>query len=304
MRNMVEPKKAIDVSKHQGKINMESVKAAGIEAVMIRAGYGRYANQKDPQFERNASECERLGIPYGVYWYSYATTAQEARQEARCCLEAIKGKTLCLPVAYDIEYEPGILALNNRQRTELVKAFLGEIEEAGYYGILYASTDFVRNRLNYKELERYDVWAAQYGAKCTCPLPYGIWQCSSGNIFGVAGFGKHLDCNWVYKDYHALMVKAGLNGHKAEKPDPETKPNEMKNQKLRIGPVSNGDKQTIEALCSGLGLDRAGLYTQSSKDGMYTLDIGPVSSGDAWYIMRTCSALGLIEAGLYTAQYV
>ena len=119
------------------------------------------AARKTPQFERNAAECARLGIQYGVYWYSYASTPAEARQEARCCLAAIKGKHLCLPVAYDIEYEPCILRLTNAQRTALVLAFLSEIEAAGYYGILYASCDFIRNRLDYEVLSKYDIWVAQ-----------------------------------------------------------------------------------------------------------------------------------------------
>ena len=136
---------AIDVSKHQGKFDWQAAYDKGIRHAMLRAGYGRYSSQKDPQFERNAAECTRLGIQYGVYWYSYASTPAEARQEARCCLAAIKGKHLCLPVAYDIEYEPCILRLTNAQRTALVLAFLSEIEAAGYYGILYASCGFIRN---------------------------------------------------------------------------------------------------------------------------------------------------------------
>ena len=173
-RNTKEVKRmyyAIDVSKHQGKFNWPAAYGKGIRHAMLRAGYGRYSSQKDPQFERNAAECARLGIQYGVYWYSYATTPAEARQEARCCLAAIKGKHLCLPVAYDIEYEPCILRLTNAQRTALVEAFLGEVEAAGYYGILYASCDFIRHRLDYKALSKYDIWVAQYGSACTCPLP-------------------------------------------------------------------------------------------------------------------------------------
>ena len=119
-------------------------------------------------------------------------------------------------MAYDIEYEPGILALDNAGRTALVKAFLGAVEEAGYYGILYASTDFIRNRLNWRELACYDVWAAQYGSACSCPLPYGIWQYSSKNALGVPGFGSSLDCNRFYKDYPALIRAAGKNGFAAQ----------------------------------------------------------------------------------------
>ena len=295
---------AIDVSKHQGKFNWQAAYDKGIRHAMLRAGYGRYSSQKDPQFERNSVECTRLGIQYGVYWYSYATTPEEARQEARCCLAAIKDKHLCLPVAYDIEYEPCILRLTTAQRTALVEAFLGEIEAAGYYGILYASCDFIRNRLDYKALSKYDIWVAQYGSTCTCPLPYGIWQYSSRNALGIPGYGTSLDCNRVYKDYEQLMIQAGLQGHTAPAPE-DTTPNKLDKQQITIGPVSGGDRSTIRTLCDGLGLVTAGLYRETCADGnLWTLDIGPVSSGDAWYIMRKCAELKLIDAGLYKAEYV
>ena len=132
--NMKEVKRmyyAIDVSKHQNKFDWQAAYSKGIRHAMLRAGYGRYSSQKDPQFERNAAECARLGIQYGVYWYSYASTPAEARQEARCCLAAIKGKHLCLPVAYDIEYEPCILRLTNAQRTALVQAFCRRLRPQG-----------------------------------------------------------------------------------------------------------------------------------------------------------------------------
>lgn len=295
---------AIDVSKHQGKFNWQAAYNKGIRHAMLRAGYGRYASQKDPQFERNAEECARLGIQYGVYWYSYATTPAEARQEARCCLAAIHGKHLCLPVAYDIEYEPCILRLTTAQRTALVEAFLSEIEAAGYYGILYASCDFIRNRLDYKALSKYDIWVAQYGNACTCPLPYGIWQYSSRNALGIPGYGTSLDCNRVYKDYEQLMIQAGLQGHTAPTPE-DTTPNKLDKQQITIGRISSGDRNTIRALCEGLGLISAGLYRETCADGnQWMLDIGPVSSGDAWYIMRKCAELQLIDAGLYKAEYV
>ena len=239
-----------------------------------------------------------------MYWYSYASTPAEARQEARCCLAAIKGKHLCLPVAYDIEYEPCILRLTNAQRTALVQAFLSEIEAAGYYGILYASCDFIRNRLDHKFLSKYDIWVAQYSSKCTCPLPYGMWQYSSRNALGIPGYGTSLDCNRVYKDYEQLMIQVGLQGHTAPPPE-DTTPNKLDKQRITIGRISSGDRATIRALCEGLGLISAGLYRETCADGnQWMLDVGPVSSGDAWYIMRQCAELKLIEAGLYKAEYV
>lgn len=298
---------AIDVSKWQGTMNWATVKNAGVNHAMIRAGYGNSVRQTDPQFKRNAAQCIALGINWGVYWYSYATSPAQARQEARCCLQTIKGLKPTMPVAYDIEYEPGILALSNAQRTAMVKAFLEEVEAAGYYGILYASTDFIRNKLNWEELPQYDVWAAQYGSRCTCPLPFGIWQYSSSNPLNIPGYGKSLDCNHVYKDYPSIIQSAGFNGFTAPDPNPAPDLSTMR-QILTIGPVTMGDALQIQSLCKSLGITGENdLYTSQWNDTdkmLQTITIGPVSSGDAWYIMRQCQALELTDQGLYRSQYV
>lgn len=298
---------AIDVSKWQGAMNWATVKNAGVRHAMIRAGYGNSIKQIDPQFKRNAAQCIALGIDWGVYWYSYATSPEMARQEARCCLQIIQGLKPTMPVAYDIEYEPGILALSNAQRTAMVKAFLEEVESAGYYGILYASRDFIANKLNYKDLAQYDVWCAQYGSRCTSPLPYGIWQYSSSNPLGIPGYGKSLDCNHVYKNYPAIIQSAGLNGFTAPDPNPAPDLSTMR-QILTIGPVTMGDALQIQSLCEGLGITGENeLYTSQWNDTekmLQTITIGPVSSGDAWYIMRLCERLQLTGRGLYSSKYV
>ena len=95
--------KGIDISAWQGKPDFEKVKASGVEFVIIRAGYG--ANNIDKQFVRNISECNRLGIPCGVYWFSYALTAEQAAQEARYCLAAVKPYRLEYPIFFDLEYD-------------------------------------------------------------------------------------------------------------------------------------------------------------------------------------------------------
>lgn len=196
------------------------------------------------------------------------------------------------------------MRLTNAQRTALVEAFLSEIEAAGYYGILYASCDFIRNKLNWKSLTKYDAWVAQYSSTCTCPMPYGMWQYSSKNALGIPGYGISLDCNKVYKDYEKLMIKAGLQGHTAAKPETST-PNKLDKQQITIGPVSSGDRNTLRTLCDKLGLVKAGLYHEICANGnQWTLNIGPVSSGDAWYIMRKCTELELVKAGLYKSEYV
>ena len=297
---------AIDVSKWQGTVNWATVKNSGIGHAMLRAGYGSSIKQEDPQFRRNVTNCILHGIEWGCYWYSYATSTEQAIQEARCCLHVIKGLKPGMPVAFDIEYEPCILALSNATRTAIVKAFLGEIEAAGYYGILYASRDFIANKLNWRELKQYDVWCAQYGSSCTCPLPYGIWQYSSGNALGVPGFGDSLDCNRVYKDYPKIMQDAGRNGFEAPEEDPKPDASTLM-QLVTIGPITIGDALNLQKLCSDLGLTAQGLYHSVWNDAdkhLQTLTIGPVSSGDAFYLMRRCEQLDLLEMGLYHSKYV
>ena len=300
----------IDVSKHQGTMNWVDVKKAGITHAMIRAGYGRYTGQKDPQFDRNVQQCEATGIAWGAYWYSYATSVAEVRQEAKIFLSIIaekiaQGYNPTLPLAYDIEYEPGILALSTATRTEMVRAFLSEVEAAGYYGILYASKDFIQNRLNYKSLAQYDVWCAQYGSRCTCPLPYGIWQYSSTNALGIPGFGKSLDCNHAYKDYPAII--AAMTGTAPEAPaDDGGSDLSAKRQIVTVGPVSTGDAAAILSLCQQLQLTTMGLYKSAWADAAHAtqiITIGPVSSGDAWRIMRECERLNLTDMGLYRSEY-
>ncbi len=84
--------KGIDVSKYQGEINWEKVKDSGIQFAIIRAGYGKETYQKDPKFETNYNNAKAVGIPIGVYWYSYAATIEEGEDEAKACLENIKEK--------------------------------------------------------------------------------------------------------------------------------------------------------------------------------------------------------------------
>ena len=258
----------IDVSKWQGKMNWDAAYKCGIRHAMLRAGIG--AGQVDVQFARNVSECERIGIAWGAYWYSFATTEAAARAEARACLAALKGRKPSMPIAYDIEYEPDILALSNAQRTALVKAFLDEIEAAGYYGMLYASRDFIRNRLNWSELKKYDVWVAQYASTCTCPLPYGIWQYSSKNALGVLGYGQSLDCDRIYKDYPAIIKAAGLNGwpKQADKPAP-AEPTDPTHQEIWLDHVTLPNAAAMEfyAVAAKYGLDNDKAYHAKYAEG-------------------------------------
>lgn len=95
--------KGIDVSQYQQNIDFKKVKASGVDFVIIRAGYGKYANQKDPYFERHYKAAKAAGLKVGAYWYSYAASVEDAKAEAQTCINAIKGKTFEYPIYFDLE---------------------------------------------------------------------------------------------------------------------------------------------------------------------------------------------------------
>jgi GH25 family lysozyme M1 (1,4-beta-N-acetylmuramidase) len=199
--------KGIDVSKHQGKIDWDKVKASGkVDFAIIRAGYGKETSQVDNQFERNYTACKRVGIPVGAYWYSYATTTAEAEQEANVFLKTISGKLFEYPIAYDIEESK---SLSNA--TKLCSAFCDAIEKAGYYAAIYTFKSALENNLDDSVKSRYDIFLSHVGvSKSSYSGDYGLWQYSwTGKIDGITA---DVDLDYAYKDYPAIIKKAGLNG--------------------------------------------------------------------------------------------
>jgi len=216
--------KYIDISKYQGDVDFEKVKDH-VDGVIIRAGYGQ--NNIDSKFIRNISECNHLGIPCGVYWFSYAYTEELARKEAEYCLAAIKPYRVELPVCFDFEYDSVDKAQKNygvgigkTLATALCHAFCGTIEAAGYYAMNYTNKDYL-NRYFDESTLRYDLWLAAWLTKPDPKNPprkdVGIWQYSSkGSVPGIVG---NVDMDWAYKDYPAIIKAAGLNRlDKAEEP--------------------------------------------------------------------------------------
>lgn len=201
--------KGIDVSQWQGNIDFNAVKKSGIDFVIIRAGYGREISQKDPYFEQNYKRAKAAGLNVGVYWYSYAVSAEDATREAKMCLKAIAGKQFEYPIYFDLE-EASQFAKGRAFCDNLVKAFCNEIEKAGYFAGLYCSTSYLNNYISKDVRKRYAIWVAQYNSKCTYGGPYGIWQYSgSGKVNGV---NSECDMDIGYIDYPTIIKKAGLNG--------------------------------------------------------------------------------------------
>ena len=223
--------KGIDVSKWNGNINWDKVKSAGINFAIVREGYGkRDPRQVDKKFKDNINGAKSVGIHTSVYHYSYADSVEDAINEARFCLENIEGFKLEYPIIIDVE-DKEQLKLNNRQRTDIVKAFCSEIEKHGYYAMFYCNLNWLNNYLLKDELlPKYDLWLAQWNIdkpSCTC----GIWQHSStGKIDGIDG---NVDLDVSYKNYPEIMKSKGLNGF--------SKSNNLENKNYFNHTVKKGD---------------------------------------------------------------
>ena len=215
----------MDVSRHQGTIDLEKVKASDkVDGVMIRA----MGNSKDglpskpytdPQFARNYAECKRLGIPCGVYGYFKAVNREQADKELAYFKKLLTGRSFELPVAVDIEDEVQ-KPLGKAALTDLTAYMLSTVESWGVYALLYTGLWFGSTFLYMggAALKAYDVWLARYPKdqrqtkpedKPKTAFAFGMWQyTSTASVPGVSG---NVDLSHAYKDYTKIITKKGLD---------------------------------------------------------------------------------------------
>ena len=209
-------KTIMDVSRWQGCIDWDKVKASGkIDGVMLRA-MGNSAEGKpskpytDPQFARNYAECQRLGIPCGVYGYFKAVNREQADKELAYFKKLLTGRSFELPVAVDIEDEVQ-QPLGKAALTDLAAYMLGVVQNWGVYAMLYTGLWFGQTYLYMggAALKPYDVWLAAYRSTKPSPSwPFGMWQyTSTASVPGITG---NVDLSHAYKDYAGIIQRAGL----------------------------------------------------------------------------------------------
>lgn len=209
--------KGIDVSVHNGNIDWQKVKADGIQFAILRAGYGKLASQKDKQFEVNYSGAKAAGVPIGAYWYSYATTVDEAKLEAEVCVSILKGKQLEFPLYFDLE-EKKAFDTGKANCSAMVRAFCEVLEKAGYWAGLYTSRSPLGTHIEDDIKTRYALWIAEYGSKLNYSGSVGIWQHScKGKVNGISG---DVDLDTGYVDYAPKIKAAGLNGYDKQNTEP------------------------------------------------------------------------------------
>lgn len=232
-------KSIIDVSEHKGIIDWEKVKPH-IHGAILRCGYGMdIEKQDDKYFKRNADECTRLGIPFGVYLYSYADTIERAKSEAAHVLRVIKGYKLSYPVYYDLE-ERG----TEKGAVERANVFGDIIEKAGYWCGVYANLNWWNNYL--KGLERFTKWVAQYYKVCDYKgSNLDIWQYSDRG--GVPGINGCVDMNYCYRDFPAEIL--------GNKPAPNKKTVDELAKEVIEGKWGNGIERNKRLIAEGYDYD-------------------------------------------------
>lgn len=270
--------RGIDVSNHQGTVDWNKVKAAGIDFAILKVGpvYGK----PDDSFERNAAECERLGIPYGVYYYSYARSVEDANKEADRTLAWLGGHHPSLPVYYDLE-DSYILQdpdFSKDKLTQIAQAFCNRMEAVGFKSGIYANLNWLNNYLNSPSLSGYDHWVAQYNWRCDYAGSYSFWQySSSGNVPGVNGrcdmnycFNGSLlnvDDSKMHIQYEAHVSNIGWMSSKRDGSTAGTTGQSKSVEDLKVSilnPVEDGSVQ-INANVSGVGWQ--GWDTPSASEG-------------------------------------
>ena len=174
-------KKGIDVSNHNGKVDWKAAKNAGLDFAMLRCGYGSdISSQDDSQFARNVSECEKYGIPWGAYLYSYALTADNAKSELSHALRLLKGKRPTYPVFIDMEDADGYKRKHGgipskATNTAIIQTFCDGIKAAGFKAGYYVNRDWYYNYIEPAKLTGYAFWYARPGVSKP-DLTCDIWQ--------------------------------------------------------------------------------------------------------------------------------
>ena len=182
----------VDVSEHQGEIDWNQVRDAGVEYAMIRLGYRGNTEGglfEDPMAEQNLQGARDAGLKVGAYFYSQATTPAEAREEAEYSLKILDGMKLDYPLAFDWEYvdeEARTGDMDPITLTESTIAFCEEVEQAGYEPMVYFNQDLGGRMFLLEELTDYGFWLAMYTDEMNYPYRVDLWQYTQeGTVPGI-----------------------------------------------------------------------------------------------------------------------
>lgn len=206
----------IDISSHNGVVDIKRVRDAGIKMVAIRAGYGK--NNVDQRYVANAQACYNLDVPSMIYWFLYSLNEEMSRAEARYAIAQAKKYWKECGIACDFEYDSVRYArtkgieITREMATNIVIAFLQEVRNAGFIPILYTNNDYTKNYFDIdrvvNEVGPIYIWYARYNVVALAESEENladIWQYTSkGKVPGVNG---NVDINKFYAEIDYTSVK-------------------------------------------------------------------------------------------------
>ncbi len=275
--------RGIDVSKHNGAVNWGQVAASGIKFTFIKVGSTN--SGIDPQFAANITGAQAAGLKTGVYIYSYATTPEQAINEANLVLEWIAPYTVNYPVVFDIE-DKCQRGLSNEQLISIINAFCTTIDAAGYYPMVYTYKNMFTQRM---DNAGWDRWVAQYADSCETNNNVCFWQYTSKG--SVSGVGGNVDMNYQYKDYSSLIIPEGFLPHNGNV-------RFYQNWRMQKGWVAYNDTRYFldgaGNLVRGWFTDTTGTYYLSPADGSIARGQCQVDGADFYFTAEGIKTTGWV----------
>ena len=272
--------KGIDVSEHNGDIDWARVKNTDVNYAILRCGYGDdFSFQDDKKWQYNVSKCEQLGIPYGVYIYSYATSIEQAQSEAQHVLRLVNGHSLSYPIYLDLEEESVRQSVSTEKIAQIAKTFCDTIQASGYRVGIYANTNWFTTYLTNSQFNNYIKWVAQYNYECEYQGNYTMWQCTSkGSVDGIAG---NVDLNM---DFGTISENANNNS--------EVRQN-IPEQVYTIGTALDNSKILSVESASTENYKKIVLGNIANIDGYKQFEIRKIKDG--WYRIEVGSTGKVLE---------
>lgn len=195
-----------DLSKYNGDVNFASMKAAGVDYVMIRVGSRGYNTGKitlDEKFNEYIKAASEAGLQIGVYFASQAISQEEASQEADFVLQNLAPyqASITYPVAFDMEFaandEARIDGLRAADRTAIATTFLDKIKNAGYIPMVYGNKEWLIKEVDMTGLQQYDVWLSQEEEAPDYPYQFAMWQYTTDGVLNGVPGDVGLDISFV-----------------------------------------------------------------------------------------------------------
>lgn len=200
----------VDISKHNGQVNFNSIKAAGVDFVMLRLGARGYSTGQlslDDNFVENMEAAIEAGLDIGVYFYSQAISQDEVMQEANFVIQNLEPYRahITYPVAFDMENvandKARIDGLSRDDKTALAVAFLNGVQTAGYMPMVYGNKEWLIKNVDLTKLQDYDIWLSQEQDIPDYPYQFAMWQyTTTGVLNGVTGDASLNLCFVDYSD--------------------------------------------------------------------------------------------------------